>query len=145
MYFVSLQWYKKAPEFRSKTQHATHLQDPHHSCQTTTSFTMVAILGHLTRVIAGIPVPNSPIVNATIAYAHDNLPTLTYNHVMRTWLNGQAIINNLPAANISMVDQEVFAVAAILHDMGWSVVQESRKNGTPGVPANLALGARSPA
>jgi hypothetical protein len=89
---------------------------------------MVAILGHLTRVIAGIPVPNSPIVNATIAYAHDNLPTLTYNHVMRTWLNGQAIINNLPAANISMVDQEVFAVAAILHDMGWSVViQESRK------------------
>jgi len=84
---------------------------------------MVAILGHLTRVIAGIPVPNSPIINASIALAHDNLPTLTYNHVMRSWLNGQAIINKLPAANLSMVDQEAFGVAAILHDLGWSVVK----------------------
>jgi len=79
---------------------------------------MVAILGHFTRVIAGVSVPNSPIVNTSISLAHDNLPTLTYNHVMRTWLNGQAIINKLPTANLSLVDQEAYAVAAILHDMG---------------------------
>ncbi|CAI6339306.1 unnamed protein product [Periconia digitata] len=80
---------------------------------------MVAILGHLTRVIAGVQVPNSPIVNASIELAYNNQPSHTYNHAMRTWLNGQAIINRLPAGNRSMVDQEAFAVAAILHDIGW--------------------------
>lgn len=79
---------------------------------------MVAILGHLTRIVAGIPVPNTPIVNTAISFAHDNLATSTFNHVMRSWLYGQAIINKLPAANISTVDQEAFAVGAILHDMG---------------------------
>lgn len=82
------------------------------------NFKMVAILGHLTRIIAGVPVPNTPIVNSAISFAHDNLATSTFNHVMRSWLYGQAIINKLPAANISTVDQEAFAVGAILHDMG---------------------------
>jgi HD superfamily phosphohydrolase YqeK len=95
---------------------------------------MVAI-GLLTRIIAGIPVPNTAIVNASIAYAHDNLPELTYNHVMRAWLNGQAIINKLPAANLSNVDQEGFAVAAILHDMGWSVAD----NQSDSVPKNQEI------
>ncbi|PVI05511.1 hypothetical protein DM02DRAFT_584009 [Periconia macrospinosa] len=81
---------------------------------------MVAALGHLTRVIAGIPVPNTPIVNATISYAQANLPTATYKHVMRSWLNGQAIINKFPSANLANVDQDAHAVAAILHDMGFS-------------------------
>ncbi|PVI05761.1 hypothetical protein DM02DRAFT_554120 [Periconia macrospinosa] len=80
---------------------------------------MVAIIGHLTRVIAGIPVPNSPIVNASIELAFNSQPSYTYNHAMRTWLNGQAIINKLPSVNRSLVDEEAFAVAAILHDIGW--------------------------
>jgi len=74
-----------------------------------------------TRIIAGIQVPNTHIINASIALAHQNLPTFAYNHVMRAWLNGQAIVNKLPAANLSTFDQEAFGVGAILHDLGWWV------------------------
>ncbi|KAF9737672.1 hypothetical protein PMIN06_010323 [Paraphaeosphaeria minitans] len=81
---------------------------------------MVAISHLLTRVIAGIPVPNNPLINSSIALARAALPDQGYNHVMRSWLNGQAIINNLPAANRSRIDQEAFAIATILHDLGWS-------------------------
>ncbi|KAJ4293990.1 hypothetical protein N0V90_007679 [Kalmusia sp. IMI 367209] len=73
-----------------------------------------------TRVIAGIPVPNTPLINSSIALARAALPDEGYNHVMRSWLNGQAIINKLPEANRSQIDQEAFSVAAILHDLGWS-------------------------
>lgn len=79
---------------------------------------MVVVLPHLTRIIAGIPVPNTALINSSIAYARATLPDDGYNHVMRAWLNGQAIINRLPKANRSGVDQEAFGVAAILHDTG---------------------------
>ncbi|KAF2113977.1 hypothetical protein BDV96DRAFT_647469 [Lophiotrema nucula] len=80
---------------------------------------MVAILHRLTRVIAGIPVPNTPLLNSSIALAREVLPDDGFNHVMRSWLNGQAIINHLPQANRSKIDQEAFGVAAVLHDLGW--------------------------
>ncbi|KAF1970746.1 hypothetical protein BU23DRAFT_472833 [Bimuria novae-zelandiae CBS 107.79] len=80
---------------------------------------MVAI-SFFTRVIAGIPVPNTPLINSSIALARAALPDEGYNHVMRSWLNGQAIINKLPEVNRSRIDQEAFSVAAILHDLGWS-------------------------
>jgi hypothetical protein len=81
---------------------------------------MVAILPQLTRVIAGIPVPNTPLINSSIALAQANLPSHGYNHVMRSWLNGQAIINHLPRSERAKIDVEAFGVATILHDMGWS-------------------------
>ncbi|KAF2194839.1 hypothetical protein K469DRAFT_725982 [Zopfia rhizophila CBS 207.26] len=81
---------------------------------------MVAILPQVTRIIAGIPVPNTALINASIALTRANLPDQGYNHIMRSWLNGQAIINKLPAANRSEIDQEAFGVAVILHDLGWS-------------------------
>jgi hypothetical protein len=83
------------------------------------SINMVAISHLFTRVIAGIPVPNTPLINSSIALARATLPDEGYNHVMRSWLNGQAIINNLPPANRSHIDQEAFSVATILHDLGW--------------------------
>ena len=82
---------------------------------------MVAILPHLTRVIAGVTVPDTPLINASIDLAHASLPTHGFNHVMRAWLNGQAIINHLPPKERKVIDSEGFGVAAILHDMGWSV------------------------
>ncbi|KAJ4355675.1 uncharacterized protein N0V89_003695 [Didymosphaeria variabile] len=81
---------------------------------------MVAVSPLLTRVIAGIPVPNTPLINSSIALARATLPDQGYNHVMRSWLNGQAIINKLPLANRSRIDEEAFGVATILHDLGWS-------------------------
>lgn len=79
---------------------------------------MVAIT-LFTQVIAGIPVPNTPLINSSIALARAALPDQGFNHVMRSWLNGQAIINNLPETNRSRIDQEAFSVATILHDLGW--------------------------
>ncbi|PVH90864.1 hypothetical protein DM02DRAFT_708676 [Periconia macrospinosa] len=81
---------------------------------------MVALVPHLTRLMAGIPIPNTHLINSSIALARANLPEHTYNHVMRSWLNGQAIINHLPAANRSKIDVEAYGVAAILHDMGFA-------------------------
>ena len=37
---------------------------------------------------------------------------------MRSWLVGAATLSHLPAAQT--IDHEAFAVAAILHDLGWS-------------------------
>jgi hypothetical protein len=80
---------------------------------------MVAVLPYMTRIIAGIPVPNTPLINASIALARAELPDHGYNHVMRAWLNGQALINHLPPSNRSKIDVEAFGVATILHDLGW--------------------------
>jgi len=82
---------------------------------------MVFILPYLTRVIAGVSVPDTPIINASIAFARAELPDYGYNHVMRAWLNGQALINHLPESNRSEIDAEAFGVATILHDLGWLV------------------------
>lgn len=80
---------------------------------------MVAIVPLMTRVIAGVTVPNSPLINASIALAREALPENGFNHVMRAWLNGQTIINKLPEYNRSKIDLEAFGVAALFHDMGW--------------------------
>ncbi|KAF1962014.1 hypothetical protein CC80DRAFT_488387 [Byssothecium circinans] len=81
---------------------------------------MVAILPYMTRLIAGVAIPDTPTINASIALAQENLPTNGFNHVMRAWLNGQALINHLPSANRSTIDDEAFGVATILHDLGWA-------------------------
>jgi hypothetical protein len=80
---------------------------------------MVQLLQHATRIIAGVSVPDTPLINASIALAQQSLPTNGFNHVMRSWLNGQAIINHLESENRSVIDVEAFGVATILHDLGW--------------------------
>lgn len=80
---------------------------------------MVQLLNHVTRLIAGDTVPDTALINASIALAQQSLPTDGFNHVMRAWLNGQALINHLPSENRSAVDTEALSVAAILHDLGW--------------------------
>lgn len=83
---------------------------------------MVQFLHHMTRIIAGVTVPDTPLINASIELAQESLPTNGFNHVMRAWLNGQAIINHLPPHNRSVIDVEAFGVATILHDLGWYVL-----------------------
>src|SRR6266498_5859447 len=41
-----------------------------------------------TTVIAGVMVPNTPIVQAAQAYARAHSDDMTFNHVMRSWLFG---------------------------------------------------------
>jgi hypothetical protein len=82
---------------------------------------MVQIFHHMTRIIAGVTVPDTALINASIALAQESLPTNGFNHVMRSWLNGQAMINHLPSDNRSAIDVEAFSIATILHDLGWYI------------------------
>ena len=82
---------------------------------------MVLFMNTVTRLVAGVTVPDTPLINASIALAQRSLPANGFNHVMRAWLNGQALINHLPIENRSRIDTEAFGVAAILHDLGWYV------------------------
>ncbi|ORY13812.1 hypothetical protein BCR34DRAFT_599584 [Clohesyomyces aquaticus] len=73
-----------------------------------------------TRTLAGITVPDTPLITKAIAFAHSNLTPQAYNHVMRSWLTGAALISHLPQSVRSTIDLEAFAVSTILHDLGWS-------------------------
>lgn len=83
---------------------------------------MIAIATFAIRIIAGVTVPDTPLINASISLARDALPDRPYNHVMRAWLNGKTIINKMPSEQRATIDEEAFAVGAILHDMGWYVL-----------------------
>ncbi|TVY85519.1 hypothetical protein LSUE1_G000385 [Lachnellula suecica] len=71
-----------------------------------------------TTIIAGVTVPNTPIVQAAQVYARAHSDNMTFNHVMRSWLFGSIIINSNETLH-NTVDPEAYAVAAILHDLGW--------------------------
>ncbi|QSZ33188.1 hypothetical protein DSL72_002774 [Monilinia vaccinii-corymbosi] len=70
-----------------------------------------------TTIIAGVTVPDTPLVRAAQSYAHAHNDDMTYNHVMRSWLFGALIIshNHLLAHTI---DPETHAIAVLLHDLG---------------------------
>jgi hypothetical protein len=67
-----------------------------------------------TRSLAGITVPDTPIVAQSIEYARDNSEPFLFNHVMRSWLFAAA----LAEVDDTSHDAEVLAVATILHDLG---------------------------
>lgn len=67
-----------------------------------------------TRVLAGINVPDSPLVSRAIEYARKHCEPYLFNHVMRSWLFSVAIADVRQAPH----DPEVLAVAALLHDLG---------------------------
>ncbi|KAF2715588.1 hypothetical protein K504DRAFT_510956 [Pleomassaria siparia CBS 279.74] len=73
-----------------------------------------------TRVLAGVIVPDTPLITKAIALARKYLDDQGYKHIMRSWLIGQASFNNTPTSQRSTIDEEVFAVSTILHDLGWS-------------------------
>jgi hypothetical protein len=76
-----------------------------------------------TKIIAGVTVPDTPIVKAAQAYARAHSDDMTFNHVMRSWLFGTIIINK-NATQRAAIDPETHAVAAILHDLGWDNTSE---------------------
>ena len=70
-----------------------------------------------TRVLAGVSVPDTPVVNAAIAFAREHLDEVSFNHVMRSTLLGLILASKQHAE--ADYDTEVHSVAAILHDLGW--------------------------
>jgi len=73
-----------------------------------------------TRLHAGIAVPDTPLITKAIAFARKYMDDQGYKHVVRSWLTGQASINRLPRSERALIDEEVFGISILLHDLGWS-------------------------
>jgi hypothetical protein len=67
-----------------------------------------------TRLLAGIAVPDTPLVSHAVEYARAHCEPYLFNHVMRSWLFSEAIAQLRNA----QYDAEVLAVATLLHDLG---------------------------
>ena len=67
-----------------------------------------------TRLIAGVAVPDGPLVKAVIEYAQRISEPYLFNHAMRSWLFAEAI------GRIKGIeyDREIVAIGTILHDIG---------------------------
>ncbi|KAH6677729.1 hypothetical protein B0J14DRAFT_585032 [Halenospora varia] len=70
-----------------------------------------------TRVLAGVTVPDTPLITKAIEFARSVSDDFTYNHVMRSWLFGQFMCDATP--DLKDHDVELHAITAILHDLGW--------------------------
>ncbi|KAF2181644.1 hypothetical protein K469DRAFT_588323 [Zopfia rhizophila CBS 207.26] len=77
-----------------------------------------------TRTIAGIEVPDTPLISKALDYARKNMDDQGYNHVVRSWLTGQASISHMSEDIQKTIDIEAYAISAILHDLGWSINPE---------------------
>ena len=70
-----------------------------------------------TRHLAGVSVPDSPLISATLQYAEQLCEPYLFNHSVRSWLFA-AKIGQLKGIDC---DPEVVAVGTILHDIGLAV------------------------
>ena len=67
-----------------------------------------------TRVIAGVVVPDGPLIISAIDYARRLSQPYLFNHAMRSWLFAE-LIGRTKGIDY---DREVVAVGTILHDIG---------------------------
>ena len=70
-----------------------------------------------TKIIAGVTVPDTPLITKAIEYAREFSSDSTYNHVIRSFLLGFVIADKVLADR----DREAHAVAALLHDLGFPI------------------------
>ena len=66
------------------------------------------------RVIAGVTVPDTPLITAAIEYAQRLSEPYLFHHAMRSWLFAELI----GRVRGSAFDREVVALGTILHDIG---------------------------
>jgi hypothetical protein len=66
------------------------------------------------RVLAGVGVPDSPLITEALAYAQQICEPYLFNHAVRSWLFAEAVgrIRGID------YDREVVAVGTLLHDIG---------------------------
>ncbi len=67
-----------------------------------------------TRLLAGVSVPDTPLIFRAIDFARDRSEPYLFNHVMRSWLFAALLAQRKQTAH----DGEVLAVTTILHDVG---------------------------
>jgi len=67
-----------------------------------------------TRLLAGVLVPDTPLISRAIEFARERSEPYLFNHVMRSWLFAALLAQRKQTA----YDGEVLAVTTILHDLG---------------------------
>jgi len=67
-----------------------------------------------TRLLAGVLVPDTPLISRAIEFARERSEPYLFNHVMRSWLFAALLAQRKQTA----YDREVLAVTTILHDLG---------------------------
>lgn len=67
-----------------------------------------------TRLLAGVVVADTPLITRAIEYARGHSEPYLFNHVMRSWLFAVRLAQLKQVAH----DDEVLAVATLLHDLG---------------------------
>jgi hypothetical protein len=67
-----------------------------------------------TRSVAGVKVPDNPLITAVIEYAQRLSEPYLFNHAMRSWLFAEQI-GHMKGIDF---DREVVAIGTILHDIG---------------------------
>src|SRR5260370_36918948 len=67
-----------------------------------------------TRLIAGVSVPDGPLITAVIEHAQQLSEPYLFNHAMRSWPFAEAI-GRIKGIDF---DREVVAIGTILHDIG---------------------------
>jgi hypothetical protein len=66
------------------------------------------------RVLAGVAVPDTPLIARAMDYAREHSEPYLFNHVMRSWLFAVILAERSHSAH----DAEILAVMTILHDLG---------------------------
>jgi hypothetical protein len=67
-----------------------------------------------TRLVAGVRVPDSPVISGALTLAQERTEPYLFNHAVRSWLFAEC----LGQRRRVVYDAEVLAVAALLHDVG---------------------------
>src|SRR6185369_192084 len=67
-----------------------------------------------TRLLAGVTVPDTPMISRAIEFARERSEPYLFNHAMRSWLFAVLFAQRKQAEH----DAEVLAVTTILHDIG---------------------------
>lgn len=80
----------------------------------TTSIDPGLARGDATRLVAGVHVPDTPVVGRAIEYVREHSEPYLFNHVMRSWLFAVSLAQRKQVGH----DGEVLAVATLLHDLG---------------------------
>ena len=70
-----------------------------------------------TKVVAGVTVPDTPLISKAKDYAREFSTDDTFNHIIRSFLLGFIIADKV----IPERDREAHAVAALLHDLGFPI------------------------
>jgi hypothetical protein len=70
---------------------------------------------YATRLLAGVSVPDTPLIAGAIEYAREHSEPYLFNHVMRSWLFAVTLAQ---LKKQIAHDAEVLAVTTLLHDLG---------------------------